>query len=92
MAMGPVIRVKYFGYFRQLAGTKEESLDMEGTTVASLLEFLRKKHGEEFFRIVVSEGKIRDDVLVLLNQRSAREQDAISPGDEVAILPPVTGG
>ncbi len=87
-----MIRVKFFGYFRQLAGTKEESLDIEGTTIASLLELLKKRHGEEFFRIVVSEGKIRDDVLVLLNQKSAREQDTIASGDEVAILPPVTGG
>lgn len=87
-----MIKVKLFGYFRQLAGQKEVTIEMEKTNILSLLDVLKERYGNEFYRIVIQEGRIRDDVLVLLNQRSAREEDTVCSGDEVAILPPVTGG
>jgi len=31
-------------------------------------------------------------VRVAINQRFAKPDDAIAPGDEVAVFPPVTGG
>jgi molybdopterin synthase sulfur carrier subunit len=88
----PMIRVKFFGYFRQLAGQKEVALEIDAMDIASLLQLLKEKYGDEFYRIVVSEGRIRDDVLLLVNQKSAKENDVVRSGDEVAILPPVTGG
>jgi len=87
-----MIRVKFFGYFRQLAGQKEVVLEIDDMDITSLLQLLKEKYGDEFYRIVVSEGRIRDEVLLLVNQKSVKENDVVHSGDEVAILPPVTGG
>ena len=50
----------------------------EGSTVSDLIEFLGISPLEEY--------------TVVLNNRLAKEEDVLADGDQVAFLPPVSGG
>jgi len=83
------VRLLYFAWLRQKIGVAEETvvLPSEITTVGSLLTWLQARsdaHAEALSDLSV--------VRVAVNQDYAREADAVSDADEVALFPPVTGG
>jgi molybdopterin synthase catalytic subunit len=79
------VRVLYFGQLRELANKREEQVELpEGTTVQQL-----------FDRISDSFPSLRnfDDVIAIgVNQDFARRGQVLKENDEVAMLPPVSGG
>lgn len=83
------MRILYFAAFRARIGTGEEERTPPAsvTNVAELLDWL----GEQSPTHATALAK-RDLVRVAVNQDYARLEDPVSPGDEVAIFPPVTGG
>lgn len=75
--------VRLFAAAREAAGTDRAELD--GRTVAEVLSAARARWGAAF-------GDVLDTCRVWVNGEPVGEHDAVGPGDEVAILPPVSGG
>lgn len=79
-----MIRVRLFAALRELAGGGEVS-DVTGTTVGELADTLSERFGDRFERIAAVSSFV-------VNGDRAERSTAIADGDEVAILPPVSGG
>jgi MoaE-MoaD fusion protein len=79
------IKVLFFGVLRDLAGQRECEVELaEGTTAAGLFgHFAAKFPGLE---------AARRSVTVARNQEFADPETVLADGDEVALLPPVSGG
>jgi molybdopterin converting factor subunit 1 len=78
-----MIRVLFFGAAADRAGTRETELPVEGgATLAEVWPLLAERHPDL--------APMRDTLAV--NGEYARADDGVSPGDELAVLPPVSGG
>lgn len=79
------IRVKFFATTRDAVGKDEMMLSMqEGTTVGALLDVLTQKHPrlegwKKYIRLAVNWEYIEHD-------------QVLHDNDEVAVIPPVSGG
>jgi molybdopterin synthase sulfur carrier subunit len=78
-----VVKVRLFAALRELAGASE--VEAEADTVAEVIEVLSARYGERFSRIVEVGSAIVD------GERVSRET-VMTDGQEVALLPPVSGG
>ena len=72
-----------FASAREAAGTA--SLDVNAATVTEVLEQARARFGEGFSAVLAGSR-------VWLNGEPASGPEPLSDGDEVAVLPPVSGG
>jgi len=79
------VHVLFFGMLRELAGRSGESLSLPEP--ARLDDVLH--HYEE--RIPQLRA-LSDSIAMSINQEYASRDSALKPGDEVALLPPVSGG
>ncbi len=82
----PHLNLLYFAGLRDLRGCREESLALpEGvSTVADLTEHLETTYPELSGRL--------DQVRFAVNECFADSNEAVSDGDVVALIPPVSGG
>lgn len=79
------VTVLTFGMLRDLPGQIPDSIDLpSGATVADLLAHCRKCRSES--------ADLWSSVAVAVNREYAPATHALSDGDEVALLPPVSGG
>ena len=79
------VRVLYFGVLKEIFGRENEMLEIaEGTDVAGLLAIYRESGR--------APRTLWDTLAVAVNQQYSRADHVLSPGDEVALLPPVSGG
>ena len=77
------IKVRLFARYRELAGRGEMEVEVEeGATVAHL-----KQHLEQHFPQLQG-----GQPLVAVNAEHVEPGFSLSPGDEVALLPPLSGG
>ncbi|MFN3803692.1 MAG: molybdenum cofactor biosynthesis protein [Pyrobaculum sp.] len=77
--------VKYFSALRDVTGKIREELEIqEGTTLHDLLNW--------FFKTYPRAEAFREEMLVLVNGRTVDSTYVLKEGDEVAIMPPVSGG
>jgi molybdopterin converting factor subunit 1 len=74
------VRVRLFAALRERAGTGE--LDLELPTGARVVDALKQ------LRTLINDVP----VVLALNQEYADDQAELSPGDELALIPPVSGG
>ena len=83
------IKLLYFAWVRDRIGLAEESVAPPANVsdVAGLLTWLRGR-GPRYEAALKNERVVR----VAINQRFAGPGDTITPGDEIAVFPPVTGG
>lgn len=83
------MQLLYFGWVRTRIGTGRETLapPADITNVKSLVEWL-KQRGNGYQEALEDLSAIR----VAVNQEMVDLDAAISPGDEVALFPPMTGG
>ena len=80
-----MIRVLLFGAAADRAGTRQTELSVDGgTTLGDLWPALADRHPGLV--------PLRDTLAFAVNGEYARMGDTVSPGDEVAVLPPVSGG
>ncbi len=93
------VKVRYFTTLRELAGTREEELEMKGGSIlAELIEKVALKYGEEAVNYlhVRTTGKIDPSIQFLINGVSTRDlyglKTELKEGDVVAIIPSVGGG
>ena len=90
------VHVKSFANFRYILGS-DLDIDLEqGSTVEDLLQSLTYSHKGLKSAIFDDAGEIRDHVILLKNRKDIKHLEGLrtglTEGDEVAILPPVTGG
>ena len=81
-----MIRILYFGVLQETLGS-EESVAWEGGDSDTLLAWLRTR-GDVWAQALAPEKIFR----VVVNQEIILNNATIPVGDEVGILPPVTGG
>jgi len=80
-----VIKVLFFGAAADRAGTRETGLDVrDGATLEEIWPLIVERHADL--------APMRDTLAFAINGEYARGEDTVSPGDEVAVLPPVSGG
>jgi MoaD family protein len=77
------MRVRLFAALRDIAGASE--LELEAPDVSTLREDLSAKFGDEFARILAAGA-------VIVDCENASPGRSLRPDDEVALLPPVSGG
>jgi len=79
------IRVLFFGVLRDIVGVREDSLTIaEGGRVETVFEHYATLHPRL--------REMAKSVVLALNQQFSAPGAALSDGDEVAFLPPVSGG
>lgn len=75
--------LRLFASAREAAGTGRDTVD--AATVGAVLAEARSRYGPAFAGVLASCG-------VWLNGEPAGDDVAVHEGDEVAVLPPVSGG
>jgi len=84
MAVAIAVQVRYFARLRELAGTETEPRQMPpGSTLADVYDVSRRAHPA-----LPGRGSVR----AALNQEFADWNSQVAEGDEVAFIPPVSGG
>src|ERR1700690_1578914 len=79
------IRVLFFGQLKDIVGMAEEETELsEGSRVEDLFE----RYGRKFPKL----AEFRPSIAASVNQEYAGWRAPLSTGDEVAFLPPVSGG
>jgi len=79
------VRVLFFGILKDVAGRDCEDLTLaDPAKVEDVLQHYRS-------RIAPLNGML-NSIAVAVNQEYARPETILNPGDEVALLPPVSGG
>lgn len=80
-----MIKLRPFAFFRQALGAPELPYELpDGATAGDLLDDIIRKHP--------SLEKSRGHVVITVNRTAVKMTDVLRDGDEVAILPPVSGG
>ncbi|MBD0353708.1 MAG: molybdopterin converting factor subunit 1 [Actinomycetota bacterium] len=78
------IKILLFGAAADRAGTRETQVQAGEVTLDELWPLLLERHP--------SLSPMRDTLAFAVNGEYARGDTPVSPGDEVAVLPPVSGG
>jgi molybdopterin converting factor small subunit len=79
------VSVKFFSFFRQIAGIDQLSLDLqEGADLAELLNVLSKKFDSPSFK--------DEQVTMMVNHKNAFPGTILRDGDNVLLLPLLGGG
>jgi molybdopterin converting factor subunit 1 len=77
------VKVKAFGISRDIMGEREVELEMAGDTVAHLRQALGKNY-PSLMRLT--------SLLIAVNQQYAKDTTPLHERDEIALIPPVSGG
>jgi MoaD family protein len=77
------IRVRLFAALREIAGSSH--VEAEGATVAEVVDVLSARYGERFERVARAGS-------VVVDGERAEPSTPLSGGQEIALLPPVSGG
>jgi molybdopterin converting factor subunit 1 len=78
------LRVLFFGVLRDRFGAEERLEQFPGATVGDLVDY---------YRAVAPElAALWGSVAVAVNQQYAQAKQTLAADDEVALLPPVSGG
>ena len=78
-----MVRVRLFAALRETAGAS--SVEAPGKTVGDVVDVLNERYGERFAAVAAVASFV-------VNGERAGRQTPIADGDEVAMLPPVSGG
>jgi molybdopterin converting factor subunit 1 len=82
-----MVTVKYFANLKQMAGKDEDQFDInEGTTLAQLSDMIKQSVPQ--IGDMVREKK----VMISLNYDVVPLDTVVKDGDEIALLPPFSGG
>lgn len=79
------VRVLYFGILKDVVGRSSSEINVpEGLSVAELVGLHAREQG--------GSAELWSSIAVAVNQQYAKPGDVLRDGDEVALLPPVSGG
>jgi len=77
------VNVLAFGIVKDIFGKSSISLDIDGTTTADLKDSLERQYPRL---------KQLSSYMVAVNNEYAQDQCVLTEHDEIAIIPPVSGG
>lgn len=92
------VKIRFFGMLREIAGKREETLQLEDSSSAiDLIRELSSKHGKRFSEVVFDKnGNLREGFAYAINGDTLNETRlaSIECSDiqEFVILPPISGG
>ncbi len=90
------MKVRFSSAFLSLTKEREVEMEFEQISVRDMIEELGKKYGEEFKNRLLEDGQLRRFVNVYVNGEDIRHLNGldtiVKKGDEVSILPAVSGG
>ena len=75
--------IKSFGITKDIVGARETIVELEGHTVGSLRKGLKNRYP--------ALGEIRS-LMIAVNNNYAEDDQSIGESDEIALIPPVSGG
>jgi MoaD family protein len=78
-----VVKVRLFAALREIAESSE--VEAEGTTAGEVADALSERFGDRF-------GQIAAVGSLVVNGERASRSTPVDAGDEIALLPPVSGG
>jgi molybdopterin converting factor subunit 1 len=79
------VKVLFFGRLKEIVGRAEDSVDLaDGAPIEQLFAHYGARHPEL--------TRFRASLVASRNQEFAAWSTPLRPGDEVAFLPPVSGG
>ena len=79
------LSVRFFALYRERAGHSVAAIDApDNATVGDLIALLRRQYP----RLAPPEASI----VVAVNQEYAEPGQTLHPGDEICLIPPVSGG
>lgn len=79
------VKVLYFGVLKDMVGVEGETVEVsEGSSVGEALRFLRERASNE--------SAVWTTLAVAVNREYAGNATLLQDGDEIALLPPVSGG
>ena len=81
------VTVRFFASLREAVGAESMALEVEEATLAGVRTKLAAQLAAQQFDALAAEG-----VQVAVNQVIVAGDAALEAGDEIAFLPPVTGG
>ena len=82
-----MIKVLLFASLAEQAGTDTVVVEQPVGNIEQLLEALRQ-HAPKVFDVI----EARRSLLIAVNQQLVRRDASVKDGNEVAFMPPVTGG
>jgi molybdopterin converting factor subunit 1 len=86
------VKVLYFGVLRELFGVSDEAVELpDGASVGELLGLLRGRTSNDSMGNDLNERLWRS-LAVAVNREYESTSIVLRDGDEVALLPPVSGG
>lgn len=77
------LKLKIFGAARDIMGGRELEIEVTGQTVGALRQTLFAQFPPL---------KQLNSLLIAVNQKYANDEAAVSESDEIAVIPPVSGG
>ena len=81
------VKVRYFSIYRDISGKVEETIDVKvPLTIRDLVSELSKKYPG------IAQYMNEDYMIVLVNGRTVGPDHVVNDGDEVALMPPASGG
>ena len=90
------VRVLYFGVLRDAFGVSEEAVELPGeATVGGLLRILRGRTSKPSMDKIAGNGideGLWGSLAVAVNREYSSPAAVLHEGDEIALLPPVSGG
>jgi len=75
----------------ELAGGKRE-LELDGSTVAEVLQALEREHPDTRGWILDERGSIREHINVFVNREYGQEDTAVTATDRLHVIPAISGG
>ncbi|HZG10993.1 MAG: molybdopterin converting factor subunit 1 [Kurthia gibsonii] len=77
-----MISILFFAQLQESMGQSQMEVPLEGKTVAEVKTWLEKEYP------LLSLGQ----VMTAVNEEFARDQTIVNEGDQVAFIPPISGG
>ncbi|OUR91132.1 hypothetical protein A9Q87_11710 [Flavobacteriales bacterium 34_180_T64] len=75
------LKVKYFGLIAELTACEEESIEISATSIAELIQFLSEKY-----------PSLKSKDFQIAQNREIASIETTLTGEEIALLPPFSGG
>ena len=91
------VNTRFLATFRDVTGTSQTTVDIEGDTVGDVIDALVVEYGDRFKgEILAPDGNLIKHIKVLRNgnfiDRVAPLKNPVKEGDTLAFIPPIVAG
>jgi molybdopterin converting factor small subunit len=87
------VTVEFFGPAREAAGAARVGVDCDmPTTAQDLVTRLARERGGRLGHLLLTDDRLAPSVLIAVNDLQADAPAPLKDGDEVTVIPPVSGG